>query len=216
MIKSNNLSFCLHLLLIEMAQTKCTPKNLQIHRPVTAVGKDVQPPGKHMQKAPVKGGKQPRKHLSHKILWKGIAPTGGIKMPHRYRPGMVALREIRWYQRSTENLIKKTPFQKLIREISQEYRICPDSPGTPLVQVCFQSTAIAALQEAAENFIVGLFEDVNLLAIHARHVTIMPHDIHLALRIRGDYHRWCISSEDTSRYERHEKRSEGATYNFLG
>ena len=63
MIKSNNLSFYLHLLLIEMAQTKCTPKNLQIHQPVTAVGKDVQPPRKHMQKAPVKGGKQPRKHF---------------------------------------------------------------------------------------------------------------------------------------------------------
>ena len=75
---------------------------------------------------------------------------------------------------------------------------------------------IAALQEAAENFIVGLFEDVNLLAIHARHVTIMPRDIHLALCIRGDHHRWHISSEDSSRYERHEKRAEGATYNFLG
>ena len=87
---------------------------------------------------------------------------------------MVALREMQHYQRSTENLIKKTPFQKLIREISQEYRICPDGPGTPSVQVCFQSTAIAALQEAAENFIVGLLEDVNLLAVHARHVTIMP------------------------------------------
>ena len=145
-----------------------------------------------------------------------MLPTGGIKKPHRYRPGMVALREIRWYQRSTENLIKKTPFQKLIREISQEYRICPDSPGTPSVQIHFQSTAIAALQEAAENFIVGLFEDVNLLAIHARCVTIMPHDICLALCIRGDHHQWWISSEDMSRYERHEKRSEGATYNFLG
>ena len=169
-----------------------------------------------MQKAPVKGGKQPRKHLSHKILRKGIMPTGGIKKPHRYRPGMVALREIRHYQRSTENLIKKTPFQKLIREISQEYRICPDGPGTPSVQAHFQSTAIAALQEAAENFIVGLFEDVNLLAIHARHVTIMPRDIQLALRIRGDHYQWQISSEDASQYERHEKRLEGATYNFLG
>ena len=121
-----------------------------------------------MQKAPVKGGKQPRKHLSHKILRKGIAPTGGIKKPHRYRPGMVALREIRRYQRSNENLIKRTPFQKLIREISQEYHICPDGPGTPSVQVHFQSTAIAALQEAAENFIVGLFEDINLLAIQCK------------------------------------------------
>ena len=128
---------------------------------------------------------------------------------------MVALREIRWYQRSTENLIKRTPFQKLIREISQEYCIHPDGPGTPSVQVRFQSTAIAALQEAAENFIVGLFEDVNLLAIHARHVTIMPRDIRLALCIRGDHHRWRISADDPSRYERHEKRAEGATYNFL-
>ena len=81
---------------------------------------------------------------------------------------MVALREIRQYQRSTENLIKWTPFQKLIREISQEYQVCLDGPGTPSVQVRFQSTAITALQEAAENYIVGLFEDVNLLAIHAR------------------------------------------------
>ena len=199
-----------------MVPTKCTPKNPQIHRPVTAIGKDIQPPRKDMQKAPVKGGKQPRKHLAHKILRKGITPTGGIKKPHRYRPGMVALREIRQYQRSTENLIKKTPFQKLIREISQEYRIYPDGPGTPSVQAHFQSTAISALQEAAENFIVGLFDDVNLLAIHARHVTIMPCDIQLALRIRGDHYRWQISSEDASKYERHEKRSEDATYNFLG
>ena len=168
-----------------------------------------------MHKAPVKGGKQPRKHISHKVLRKGIIPTGGIKKPHRYRPGMVALREIRRYQRSTENLIKRTPFKKLIREILQDYKICPDGPGTPSVQVRFQSTAIATLLEAAENFIVGLFEDVNLQAIHAQHVTIMPRDIRLALCIRGDHHHWHISSEDPSRYERHEKRAEGATYNFL-
>ena len=149
------------------------------------------------------------------MLRKGMRPTGGIKKPHRYRPGMVALREIRRYQTSTENLIKHTPFQRLIREISQEYRICPDGPGTPSVQVRFQSTAIAALQEAAESYLVGLFEDVNLLAIHAKHVTIMPRDIRLAVRIHGDHHRWRISSEVPSRYTRHEKRAEGAMYNFL-
>ena len=186
-----------------MARTKCTPKNPQIHGPVTAIRKDIQPPRKDIPQAPRKGGKQPRKIISHKMLRKGMRPTGGLKKPHRYQPGTVALREIRCYQRSTENLIKRTPFQKLIREISQEYRICPDDPGTPSVQVRFQSTAIAALQEAAENYIVGLFEDVNLLAIHARQVTIMPRDIRLALRTRGDHHRWCISSEDPSRYERH-------------
>ena len=198
-----------------MARTKCTPKNPQIHRPVTATGKDVQPPRKDIPQEPRKGGKQPRKFISHKMLRKGIKPTGGLKKPHRYQPGMVALREIRRYQKSTENLIKWTPFQRLIREISQEYRIYPDGPGTPSVQVRFQSTAIAALQEAAENYIVGLFEDLNLLAIHARRVTIMPRDIRLALRIRGDHHRWHILSEDSTRYERHEKRAEGTTYNFL-
>ena len=90
----------------------------------------------------------------------------------------------------------------------------------------FQSTALAALQEAAENFLVGLFEDVNLLAVHAKRVTIMvtllvtimklPHDIRLALRIRGDKAHWRITPEDAARYERHQKRTQGgATYNFL-
>ena len=130
---------------------------------------------------------------------------------------MVALREIRRYQKSTECLIKRSPFQKIIREISQEYRVCPDGPGTPSIQVRFQSTAIAALQKAAENFIVGLFEDVNLLAVHAKRVTIMPRYIRLALRIRGDHYQWRITPEDTARHERHNKRTEGgATYNFLG
>ena len=94
---------------------------------------------------------------------------------------MVALREIRRYQKSTKCLIKRSPFQKLIREISQEYRVCPDGPGTPSIQVRFQSTGIAALQEAAENVIVGLFEDINLLVIHAKRVTVMPRDIRLTL-----------------------------------
>ena len=198
-----------------MARTKHTPKNPQLHRPVLARGRDVQPPRKDISQVSRKGGKQPRKFLVSKMLRKGIRSTGGIKKPHRYRPSIVVLREIRRYQSSTENLIKRTPFQRLIREISQEYRICPDGPGTPSVQVRFQSTAIAALQEVAENYIVGLFEDVNLLAIHARRVTIMPRDIRLALRIRGDHHRWRMSTEDPSQYERHEKRAEGVTYNFL-
>ena len=78
------------------------------------------------------------------------------------------------------------------------------------MQVRFQSTAIAALQEAAENFIVGLFEDVNLLAVHAKRVTVMPQDVRLALRIRGDHYHWRITPEDaTARYEHHNKRTEG-------
>ena len=203
-----------------MAQTKQTPKNPHISWSATTIGSDVQPEWRtHPKtgKAPMKGGKQPRKHLVKKILWWGITPTGGVKKPHWYRPGIVTLREIRRYQKSIECLIKRSPFQKLIREISQEYRVCPDGPGTPSVQVQFQSTAIAALHEAADNFIVGLFEDINLLAVHAKRVTIMPRDIRLALRIRGDHYHWRISYVDATQYERHHKRTEGgATYNFLG
>ena len=122
---------------------------------------------------------------------------------------MVALREIRRYQKSTECLIKRSPFQKLIWEISQEYHICSQGPGTLSMQVRFQSTAIAALQEAAENFIVGLFKDVNLFAVNAKRFTIMPRDIRLALRIRGDHYHWRITPDDTARYECHNRRTEG-------
>ena len=89
-----------------------------------------------------------------------------------------------------ESLIRKTPFNELIKGISQEYRICPEGPRTPSVQVRFQSTALAALQEAAENFLVGLFGDVNLLAVHAKRVTVMPRDIRLTLE---NYTRGCHS-----------------------
>jgi len=102
--------------------------------------------------------------------------TSGIKKPHRFRPGTVALREIRKYQKTTDLLIRKLPFQRLIREYAQEYK----------ADLRFQSTAILALQEASEAYMVSLFEDTNLCAIHARRVTIMPKDMQLARRIRGD------------------------------
>ncbi|KAK4415430.1 histone H3.2 [Sesamum alatum] len=99
-----------------------------------------------------------------------------LKKPHRFRPGTVALREIRKYQKSTELLIRKLPFQRLVREIAQDFK----------TDLRFQSSAVAALQEAAEAYLVGLFEDTNLCAIHAKRVTIMPKDIQLARRIRGE------------------------------
>ena len=170
-----------------MACTKQTPRNPNLERPTAAMGIDVQPERRvplrlTSKKVATKGGKQPHKHLLHKLI-RQKSSTGGIKKPHRYRPGLLALREIHRYQQSTDSLIRRTPFNKLIKEISQEYRVCPDGPGTPSVQVRFQSTALAALQEAAEDFLVGLFEDVNLLAVHAKRVTVMPRDIRLALRI---------------------------------
>ena len=203
-----------------MARTKQTPRNPNLERPTTAMGSDVQPERRvplkpTSKKITTKGGKQPQKHLLHKLIRQNKSTTGGIKKPHRYCPGLLALREICQYQQSMECLIKRTPFNKLIKEISQEYRVCPEGPRTPSVQVRFQSTALAALQEAAENFLVGLFEDVNLLAVHAKRVTVMPHDIRLALRIR-DHSHWRITPKDAAHYERHQKRTEvGATYNFL-
>jgi len=123
------------------------------------------------------GGKAPRKFLGVVAARMRAAPSyGGIKKPHRYRPGTVALREIRKYQKSTELLIRKVPFQRLVREIAQDYKM----------DLRFQSSAILALQEAAEAYLVGLFEDTNLCAIHAKRVTIMVKDLQLARRIRGD------------------------------
>ena len=111
------------------------------------------------------------------------APKGGVKKHYRYRPGTVALKQIRQYQKSTELLIRKLPFQRLVREIAGDSQIIT----SPLCgKVRFQSTAIMALQEAAEAYLVGLFEDTNLCAIHAKRVTIMPKDIQLARRIRGE------------------------------
>jgi len=125
------------------------------------------------------GGKAPRKQVANKSARKttnAAVSGGGVKKPHRFKPGTVALREIRRYQKSTELLIRKLPFQRLVREIAQDYK----------TDLRFQSAAVAALQEASEAYLVGLFEDTNLCAIHAKRVTIMPKDIQLARRIRGE------------------------------
>jgi histone H3 len=103
--------------------------------------------------------------------------------PHRYRPGTVALREIRRYQKSTSLLIRKGPFQRLVKEITQGMK---DSNGLLLSDYRWQSTALMAIQEASEAYLVNLFEDTNLCALHAKRVTIMPKDIQLARRLRGE------------------------------
>jgi len=122
------------------------------------------------------GGAAPRKALATKAARKSTPGHGGIKKPHRYRPGTVALREIRRYQKSTELLLRKLPFQRLVREVAQDFKS----------DLRFQSHAIMAIQEACEAYLVGLFEDTNLCAIHAKRVTIFPKDIQLARRIRGE------------------------------
>lgn len=103
-----------------------------------------------------------------------------IKKRHRrYRPGTLALREIRRLQQRTDTLIPKRPFYRLVKEITALIH----SSGHDYK---YQSAALGALQEAAEAYIIRLFEDTQLCAIHAKRVTIMVRDIHLALRIRGE------------------------------
>ncbi|CAL2051087.1 unnamed protein product [Caenorhabditis brenneri] len=116
------------------------------------------------------GGKAPKipPGWHHKAARKQ-GQVGKVKKPHRYRPGTVALREIRRYQKSHELLIRKLPFQRLVREIAQDFK-----------HDCrFQSAAIGALHEASEAYLVELFEDTNLCAIHAKRLTIMPKDMQL-------------------------------------
>lgn len=133
------------------------------------------------------GGKAPRKSLATKALKHGqpsVDADGNVvvaskeRKPHRYRPGTVALREIRRYQKSTDLLIRKAPFQRLVREIAQDLH----------AELRFQTAAVAALQESCEAYLTTLFEDTNLCAIHAKRVTIFPKDMQLARRIRGELH----------------------------
>ena len=122
------------------------------------------------------GGKAPRKQLATKAARFSRRLTPKNPKPHRYRPGTVALRDIRRYQKSTELLIRKMPFHRLVREIAQTFK----------TDLRFNSSAVVALQEATEAYMVGLFEESNLCAIHAKRVTVMPRDIQLARRIRGE------------------------------
>ncbi|CCI40926.1 unnamed protein product [Albugo candida] len=122
--------------------------------------------------------KRPRKSTPMRTAppIKGGASKTNTTQKRRFRPGSVALREIRYYQRSTELLIRKLPFARLVRDIQMQYANRPFR---------WQAEALLALQEAAEAHLVRLFEDANLCAIHSKRVTLMVKDIQLARRIRG-------------------------------
>lgn len=134
-----------------MARTKQTPR----------------PHSHHAVKAPRKNSKEV-----------AAAVAGQVKerKPHRFRPGTVALREIRRYQKSGELLLRKLPFQRVVREIAGQFKS----------ELRFQEAAIMALQEAAEMFLTNLFEDTNLVTVYNNRQTIKPGDMHVAMRLRGD------------------------------
>ena len=127
----------------------------------------------------VVGGKSLKTRLA-----KNAAPIQPRLLPskkHRFRPGTVALREIRRYQKSTNLLIPGAPFLKVVREIIEKLQA---ERLTEVKRV--QASAVHALQEATESYLVRLFEDSNRCAIHAKRVTVSQKDIALARRIRGD------------------------------
>mmetsp|Transcript_3901 Transcript_3901/g.5064 ORF Transcript_3901/g.5064 Transcript_3901/m.5064 type:complete len:143 (+) Transcript_3901:59-487(+) len=128
-------------------------------------------------------GKVPRaglvskgKKTSSSKAKKASSGSSGTKKPHRFRPGTVALRDIKKYQKGTELLLRKLPFQRLVREIALS--------GKDGLR--FQASAVLAMQEATEAHMVNLFADTCLCAIHGRRVTIMPKDVQLARRLRGE------------------------------
>ncbi len=116
---------------------------------------------------------KPTGHLTGQGVKRGPS-SSGVKRKRRFRPGTVALREIRKYQKSVDLLIRKLPFQRLVREVAQDFKN----------DLRFQTSALRALQEASEAFLVGMFEDANLIAIHSKRVTLMAKDMMLAKRIR--------------------------------
>lgn len=122
------------------------------------------------------GGKTPGKQLATKAARK-TAPamdSGSAKRPSRFRPGSVALKEIRKYQKSTDCLIRKLPFTRFVREIASKFK----------ADARFGSSALNCLQEAIENFLTTLFEEAYRCAIHAKRVTLFPKDIYLVMKIK--------------------------------
>jgi len=130
-------------------------------------------------------GDDPRPGPSRQPRDSAASHDAATKKKRRYRPGTVALRDIRKYQKSTDLLLRKLPFARVVREIALDMTTDMNEYGDTGLR--WQSSAILALQEASEAFLVHLFEDANLCAIHAKRVTIMTRDIHLARRIRGPY-----------------------------
>lgn len=104
------------------------------------------------------------------------APSAGVKKPHRFKPGTVALRKIRQYQKSTDDLIPRAPFKRLVQEIGQDFK----------TDLRYSKESIGMLRAYIESYLVDLLEQANLIAIGAKRVTIMRKDLQLARRIRGE------------------------------
>ena len=148
------------------AKSKAARKTSKSKSPTKKTAK---PKAIKSSQSPKKASKSPKKSQK-------TASQPGEKRKIRFKAGTVALREIRKYQKSTDLLLPRAPFQRLVREIT----------GVHDPDLRFQAQALIALQEAAEAYLVGIFEDTQLCAIHAKRVTVQKKDMELARRIRGD------------------------------
>ncbi|KJP86329.1 hypothetical protein AK88_04048 [Plasmodium fragile] len=167
-----------------------TKKSVPMHNPLSnpdGVGSSNEPTNKtvpsrpsHKQVASSKSNNNAGtgKGTRSQIPQKGLKKTTRIRRPHRYRPGVLALKEIRAYQATTQLLIPKIPFVRVVKEITRLFEL-------PNEQLRYTPEALLALQTASEAYLVSLFEDAYLCSLHANRVTLMPKDIHLARRIRG-------------------------------
>ena len=116
-----------------------------------------------------KSMKSPAKSPAKKVPRPAKLAVEGVAKKRRFRPGTVALREIRHYQKTTEPVLRKAPFQRLVREIAQSYK----------ADLRFQGDALAALQEASEAYLVQKFGDAHLIALHSKRVTLQARDMKL-------------------------------------
>ena len=158
-----------------------TPPHLQsIHEETSSVVL----PKKSLIKKDISVKKPSEKRISRKTVpqKRAVKTVTIMKKPHRFRPGTVALREIKKYQKSTELLLRKLPFQRLVREIAGEVPRSNVSDDAPLR---FQTAALLALQEAAESYLVDYFEDCNFHAVTSKRVTLMDKDMHFIRKIRN-------------------------------
>ncbi|GAA5846944.1 hypothetical protein JCM9279_006962 [Rhodotorula babjevae] len=169
-----------------MARQKTTAKKTIVQR--KTAGRIVAPkPLGGAGKAKVAPKAKAAERLADSVLARSPPPhlsslAAAAKKPHRYKPGVKALEEIRKYQKSTDLLVAKLPFSRVVREITMELFDTDDDTGFR-----WQSSAVLALQEATEAYLVHLFEDSNLCALHAKRITIMQRDMQLVRRLRGDF-----------------------------
>jgi histone H3 len=124
----------------------------------------------------VKAKSGAKRALGQKKAKKSAGGSSSMKKSFRWRPGTVALREVRKLQKGTSTLIAKAPFSRLVREVADTHK----------AGLRFQASAVAAIQEATEAFVISLLSDANLSALHAGRVTAMPRDLQLVRRLRGE------------------------------